>query len=123
MEKENIVSIWLGKFDSQIEFEKFLAEEYNEDGDMTSHFGKSFNIDFIDNQFQEVIFLDQSSGTIQNLITSLSYSETFVHKFESVPIEKYNCIVALYNFEYVWSIEIAKIKPPLDFIGNFTYRS
>jgi len=123
MEKKNIVSVWLGNFDSQGEFEEFIAEEYSEDGDVTSHFMKSFNIDFIDNQFQEVIFLDQPSGTIQNLIRPLSYSETFVHNFESVPIEKYNCIVALYNFEYVGATEIATIKPPLDFIGNFTYKS
>lgn len=58
MEKANKVSVWLGNFDSKREFGNYMEEQFDEEGDMTSVFMSDFEIEFIDSQFQEVLYDD-----------------------------------------------------------------
>jgi hypothetical protein len=51
------VSIWTGHFSDNEKFKEYIRERYTDEGDMDSIFMNSYTIDFIDNQFQEVLFL------------------------------------------------------------------
>ncbi|WP_157844509.1 immunity 22 family protein [Chryseobacterium sp. Leaf394] len=45
MEKENIVSIWVGSFENEEKFHYYIKEIYDEEGDSSSKFMEDFNID------------------------------------------------------------------------------
>jgi hypothetical protein len=94
---ENSVSIFLGNFQSALELDNYTREIYSNDGDVTSQFMQSFKIDFIDNQFQEVLFLD-TNNSIENLVSPLSYSESFIQKLNFTGHA--NAVIALYNYIY-----------------------
>ena len=56
MEEQNKVSLWIGSIASEEKLDAVILEVYDENGDSSSEFMKAFNIDYIDNQFQEVFF-------------------------------------------------------------------
>ena len=115
MEAENRVSIWLGKFNSEEDLDAFMQEQYTEDGDVFSDFMKAFDISFVDNQFQEVLFSERLS---QQDLNTLSYSNSFVHKIKS-DLEKYNSLIAIYNFDYSGKIVDTE---RIVFFGVFDYK-
>jgi len=115
MEEQNKVSIWLGNFKSENELNSFMKEQFTEDGDIYSEFMKAFEIDFIDNQFQEVFFSENLSK--ENL-ESFSYSESYLEQI-TTNLEKYNSVIALYNFNYSGKILNAN---DIDFIGVYDYK-
>jgi len=97
----NKVSIWIGHISDNETLNDYIKERYTDQGDMSSLFMNSYHIDFIDNQFQEVLFLKENV-TLQTLIAPLSYSEFFTHKLTLDT--KDNFIIAVYNFEYTGEI-------------------
>lgn len=75
MEQKNTVSIWFGNFRNEDELTEYMQEQFTDDRDVYSKFSQEFKIDYIDSQFQEILFSD--SLTI-NKLKSLSYSESFI---------------------------------------------
>lgn len=116
MEKQNIVSIWLGKFNSKEEWREYLKEIYNESGDISSQFMNDFNISFYDNQFFESEFI--INPTMQNLIEPLSYSDFFKKNFLNIE-NGINVVIAIYNFEFSKNI---LNKNNVKFIDSFSYK-
>ena len=116
MEEKNKVSIWLGNFDNEDLFDDFMEEKFDEEGDVSSLFMESFEIDFIDNQFQEVLY---DKNLEKEVLIPVSYSDFFLNKVD-VDFSKYNCVVLLYNFRYTGGITKAS---SLDFIGVYDYRN
>lgn len=114
MEKENKISFWAGNFKSEDELNDFMQEQFTDDGDMYSEFMTAFKIDFIDNQFQEVFYSENLS---KNDLKSLSYSESFLDQLPE-NFQKYNGIIAIYNFEYAGEVSSAN---GVDFIGVYDY--
>lgn len=98
---KNKISIWTGCFSEHEELKEYIKERYTDEADMDSLFMKGYTIDFIDNQFQEVLFLNENV-TLQTLIAPLSYSEFFIRKINLKP--GHNAVIALYNFEYTGKI-------------------
>lgn len=114
---ENFLSIWTGKFDSQTEFNSYIEEIYNEEGESSSKFMNDFKITYIDNQFQEAVFLNKKITL--DILTEASYSESFLNKLSEIDFEEDNSIVILYDFNFE---KIINEKHKLRFIGSFKYQ-
>ena len=56
MEKQGVVSLWLGNFKNAKNLNEFMRETYNNDGDISSLFIEKIEVEYLDNQFQEVDF-------------------------------------------------------------------
>lgn len=117
IQKLNKVSIWVGKFSSPNDFHKFIEEQYDEDENCFSVFMQEFEIDFIDSDFQESIFVDKKL-TKENL-TEASYSETFIDKIDNTLLTG-NSVIILYDFKYSGKI---KMKNNINFIGTYEYEN
>jgi hypothetical protein len=116
MNVENKVSIWFGKFDTEVGLDAFLEIDYDEDGDsVPSLFMIAFGIDYYDEDFREA-FLDNNLNKAS--LENVSYSETFVDKIET-DFSKYNCAILLYDYDY--SGEILETEN-IDFYGVLYYK-
>lgn len=105
MEKQGIVSIWLGNIKTQNQLEKYVNLTYDEDGEsIPSKFFVDFNIDTneTDEDFIEKEVLEEKSDNISVLLEGCSYEEIILPKIrEYVNLNKlYNAIILIYNFEY-----------------------
>ena len=121
MEKIDKVSIWVCRFNNDSELQEYIKEEYNEDGDITSNFMNDFNIDYIDNQFQEVLFLESMNNNNNNnndLINPLSYSETFISNINIPLTYDINAVIAIYDFEYEEEVQSKNQK---FYLGSYSY--
>lgn len=116
MEKENVISIWIGNFESEEAFAAFIEETFDEDGDMEpSPFMKAFEIEYINPDFQEVLFQDNLS---KDDLLQASYAESFIDKLDNHSLRG-NSIVILYDFCYVGEKqEIENFR----YLGSFDYR-
>lgn len=129
MQKENFVSLWLGKIKSEKDMNKYLEIKYTKDGDsIISKFARDFNISRYDNDFSEVEFLDDLSNNVYELIEGFSYDDIIIPYFKNILGEdlesSYNAVILLYNFKYDNSVsevnnEIGCIK----FIGETRYNN
>ncbi|SFC85687.1 Immunity protein 22 [Bacillus sp. 491mf] len=105
MEKQGMVSIWLGNIKTQHQLGEYVDLTYDEDGEsIPSKFLVDFNIDRneIDEDFIEKEVLEEESDNISVLLEGCSYDEMILPKIkEYVNLNKsYNAIVLIYNFEY-----------------------
>ena len=116
MTEDNVVSIWLGKLETEEIFKDFISEKYDEDGDMSSAFMTSFCIDYIDTDFQEVFF--QEVITIDDL-SQASYAKSFIDQIDEDMLRSCNCAILAYDHNYSGEI---KSSGNLSFIGSYQYR-
>ena len=115
MEERNKVSIWLGNFKSEDELSNDMEEHFTEDGNKYSDFMEYYEINFVDNQFQEVVFEEKLS---KERLKTLSSAESFINKIDD-DLSASNSLIAIYNFKYNGSVsESAKTK----FIGVYNYK-
>ncbi|SHJ56758.1 Immunity protein 22 [Clostridium amylolyticum] len=126
MQKEGEVSLWLGIFNDEETFRKFMEIKYTDDGDsIPSKFKKQFKIDYYDIDFSEIDYMEEKSSDLQVLL------EGFSNDYEIIPRlnEKYNggmynSIVLLYDFEYQYNGDNYKDGDnELEFIGCVGYSS
>jgi hypothetical protein len=108
------VSIWFGNFETEEQFNEFIKERYDDEGDMHSEFADAFHIGFIDNQFQETLY-DEDLNRAK--LEPASYSESFLDRID-VDYSKYNSVVLLYGFEYKGTVNKTE---QIDFMGTFLY--
>jgi len=118
MQRENIVSLWLGHFTSQSSFSSYIKEVYSDFGNVSSIFMESFHIQFIDNQFQETYYTSKV-GSKEELLVGLSYDESYIDSIEIVDWSLYNSVIALYNFKYTGHV---KSDGNMQFIGFYPYQ-
>ena len=112
MEEEGTVSLWLGNTDSLDSLERLLAisypeEEENEDI-INSAFATGFHIDFYDDDFLEIEFLEDGCDKLDELLESFSYADILIPKFDRLIgsiKRRFNAVVLLYNFRYSGAIE------------------
>lgn len=124
MQKEGKVSLWLGIFNDEETFRKFMEIKYTDDGDsIPSKFKKQFKIDYYDIDFSEIDYMEEKSNDLQVLL------EGFSNDYEIIPRlnEKYNggmynSLVLLYDFEYQHNGDSYKDGDnELEFIGCVDY--
>lgn len=117
MEKQNKVSLWIGNIPSEDELNNFMLEVFDEEGDSSSKFIEAFNIEYIDNQFQEVFFYENLL-TKEEVFEGFSYIESFINEIPELNWSEKNSIILLYNFEYSGNINSAL---DLEFINVFDF--
>lgn len=71
-----------------------------------SKFQKNFRIGYYDEDFSEIEYFENSFNNLKNILEDFSYDEKIIPQFMQIYQEQYyNCVVLLYNFEYIPSIE------------------
>ena len=113
----NKVSLWIGNVESEEALKNLILERYDDEGDSTSDFMDSFEIEFIDNQFQEVHFYDNTSSKTE-ILNGFSYIDSFLEEIPEINWEENNCLVLLYNFKYH---ERVQQKRGLTFVGSYEF--
>ena len=127
MEKEGIVSIWLGISDSIKELQEYLQVYYSKEVDfINSKFEKDFNIQCFDEDLREINYLEQCSTSFGLILSQHSYSESiisnYINKFGDELDKKYNSIILLYDFDYMGSVKEASHEGlVIKFIGTGEY--
>jgi len=114
------VTIWMGKFDNEVDFSEYVFIDYTEDGDsIDSEFERDFTLGYYDIDMMERSFRKESSN-LEELLFGFSYSETF--KLEKIKIEKsYNSILLIYDYERVITKESIRKNAKMDYIGQVDY--
>lgn len=117
------VSLWLGNFSSQVEFQDYFKISYTEDGDsISSEFEKDFHLSYYNRDLVEKDWIDVSERDIDALLDGFSYSEEIIVQFPQI-LSSYNTIVLIYDYDY----EKEGIKADknssgqLEFIGTAEY--
>lgn len=119
MIKENKVSLWLGSFEKEDDFKKYIQVSYDEDGNyILSKFQEEYAIKNYDLDAMESDWISVGCVDVNSLLTGFSGDYEIIPRFETMlrdkKIEKYNSIVLLYNFEY---INESCIDGKLEYIG------
>ena len=117
------VSLWLGNFASQEEFQEYFKITYKEDGtSVSSEFETDFHLSYYDRDLVEKDWVDVSENNIDVLLEGFSYDEEIIMKFHKIS-STYNTIVLIYDFDY--SKEGLKVSNngsgTLEFIGIAEY--
>jgi hypothetical protein len=112
----NKVSIWTGNFHSVVDFDMFIKENFDEDGNCSSVFMNNFEIGYIDHDLQESAFFDKE--LTKNDLIDASYAETFLDKLDNTLLSG-NSVIILYDFEYSGKIKVAN---GVNFIGTYDYK-
>ncbi|UTE72114.1 immunity 22 family protein [Rossellomorea marisflavi] len=123
MEKQGMVSIWLGNMKTQYQLEKYVNLTYDEDGEsVTSKFFADFNIDMdeIDEDFIEKAVLEEKSDKISALLEGCSYEEIILPEFRGYKnLNKlYNAVILIYNYEYE---NLVNSREDFDYIASTSY--
>ena len=123
MEKQGMVSIWLGNMKTQYQLEKYVNLTYDEDGEsVTSKFFADFNIDMdeIDEDFIEKAVLEEKSDKISALLEGCSYEESILPEFRGYKklIKLYNAVILIYNYEYG---NLVNSREDFDYIASTSY--
>ena len=117
------VSLWLGNFASQEEFQEYFKISNEEDGDsVSSEFETDFHLSYYDRDLVEKDWVDVSENNIDVLLEGFSYDEEIIMQFPKIS-STYNTIVLIYDFDY--SKEGLKVSNngsgTLEFIGIAEY--
>ena len=117
------VSLWLGNFASQEEFQEYFKITYKEDGNsVSSEVETDFHLSYYDRDLVEKDWVDVSENNIDVLLEGFSYDEEIIMKFPKIS-STYNTIVLIYDFDY--SKEGLKVSNngsgTLEFIGIAEY--
>ena len=127
MEKEGVVSIWLGESDSIKDFQQYVQVYYSEEGNfINSKFEKDFDIECFDEDLREMNHLEQSSKSFSLILSNHSFCESiisnYILKFNDTLDIEYNCIILIYDFDYKGFIkEVSHSKMFIKFIGAIDY--
>lgn len=124
---ENMVSLWLGNFETENALLEYTAESYTEDGDwVSSTFCKEFfegeepfEIDFF-----ERYLVEDSSADIRSLLEGCSYDESVIPSLISEVGEKlnkeYNAVILIFDFAV--DNNINQMKGQVDYMATVPYQ-
>ncbi|AIQ15180.1 immunity 22 family protein [Paenibacillus durus] len=132
MEKEGIVSLWVGSIKSDNELMKYVTLIYDQEGEcLPSQFIKDFNIDMdeFDEYFIERVFHEKELLHLDELIAGCSYEDivipNYITTFGNGLNKGTNCAILLYNFEYnsINTNEISNNNYSFKYIGSVKYNN
>ncbi len=124
---ENMVSLWLGNFETENALLEYTEESYTEDGDwVSSTFCKEFfegeepfEIDFF-----ERYSIGDSSADIRFLLEGCSYDESVIQSLILEVGEKlnkeYNAVILIFDFAVDNAIK--QIRGQVDYIATVPYQ-
>lgn len=99
---EGYVTIWLGYFKSNKDFNDYIKLHYEcEDTvDVESQFEKDFELKYYDRDIVESVKLSSDSNTIKELFEEASYLENYINKLDDKTNIPFNAIVRVYDYKY-----------------------
>lgn len=126
MEKEGYVSLWVGKFNSNIDFQNYLLISYTEDGDaIPSKFEKDFQIDYYNEDFMEAEHFEGETKNLSKLLDGCSYDDVVIPNFIKMQgdslTDNFNSIILLYDFQYAPKGQ-NYLNDDVQYIGNVRYK-
>ncbi len=128
MEREGVVSLWLGSVNSSETLNELLKVSYTEDGDFTpSKFAQYYSIYRYDPDITEANFFIQPKASLYELIEGFSYDEKIILALCNRKTEKllteYNSIILFYNFKYVGhTVCVKQQNCYFEFIDSVNYK-
>lgn len=119
MIKENRVSLWLGVYENADDYMNYIRVSYDDDGNqIPSRFQESFAIEEYDFDAIESDWISERCSDVESLLSGVSCDDEIIPTFQKIlenkDIQKYNCIILLYNFEYTGTIYVDE---KLEYIG------
>ena len=116
------VSLWTGCSESDEKLLDYISVDYDEDGDSDdSQFEKDFEIDYVDEDFMERLFLDEKTDSLKKLLSGCSYEDKVIPEFEKIFIagKNFNCGILVYDMNYDGNINFIENKYcRLEFVGT-----
>lgn len=130
MEKEGVVSLWLGNIRTNEFLNDYVEIKYTEDGEWEpSEFLNEFKIDIddIDEDFIEKVRYEEKLDSIESLLQGCSYEEIIIPKIINIIGNKVgkeiNAVVLVYNLEYSGSnIKVNNDKYSMEYICSVEYK-
>jgi hypothetical protein len=127
MEKQGIVSVFVGIVPRKEIFENYLRETYDPDGDGVAAIcplWQDLGVNWLDHDFQDAYFEGEDPVPLDVFLScSVSYLDSFrsgvVESCIRLEIDKVNAGLFLYNFQYPATRPFP--SPYLQFIGSFPY--
>lgn len=101
-QKENVVSIWCGKFVTENELLDYVKIKYDNENDVTtSPFMQDFGIDVDTNYFDEDLTEASFSQNLPQTIRQHSYGDTFPKQVDNdiQTFKDYNSLYLIYDFD------------------------
>lgn len=123
---ENMVSIWLGNFETEDALLEYTTDSYTEDGDWVSSIfcndffkgEEPFEVDFF-----ERYLVENSSAEIRVLLEGCSYDESVIQSLISTVGEKlnkeYNSVILIFDFAVD---NVFKNRGQVDYIATVPYK-
>lgn len=120
---ERDIAVWIGKFNSQKEFQSYITREHRYDKTFDSRFEKDFGLRYYDRDLVESVFKNSGLNTIRELFKGSSYLNEFLETLNDSEQQDLNVIIRIYDFKYENKIKSAKHKKnTLMFYENIEYK-
>lgn len=124
--KAGTVSIWVGEFSSQAEFDSYFAETIDGDSDADApinRFAHDIGVGFYDHDSQEAEFKGEGLP-VKDLLTGFWFADSYLESAAAVAaligIERANAAVLLFDWNYEKSADPTS-ESPLSFLGSFEF--
>ncbi len=124
---ENMVSIWLGNFETENDLLEYTEETYTEDGEwVSSTFCKEFfdGDDPYEIDFFERYSVGDASADIRVLLEGCSYDDSVIQSLMSAVgktlNKEYNSVILIYDFSV--DDRLYQIKGQVDYIATVPYQ-
>lgn len=130
MEKEGIVSLWLGNIGTEQFLKNYVDLIYTNDGEWeASQFLNDFNIDMIDieEDFIEKTIYSKANDNLDRLLSGCSYEDIVIPNVKKLISNKlngkFNTAILVYNSEYNGEkIYINNEIYNIQYIGSVQYK-
>lgn len=119
LEKENVVSIWCGNFDTEEELLEYVEPEFDEDDNPTSEFMNDFSLDWYDEDFAEASF--DPDDDIALRVREHSYGDSFDGRLNE-DMRRFADCNSLYLIYDVGASGATSDRSKLTFVGAYPYR-
>lgn len=121
--RKGYIAVWIGKFNSQKEFQSYITREHRYDKTFDSRFEKDFGLRYYDRDLVESVFKNSGLNTIRELFKGSSYLNEFLETLNDSEQQDLNVIIRIYDFKYENEIKSARYKKnTLMFYKNIKYK-
>jgi len=104
VEQPNLVSLWVGYFDTDKSLREATKTSYTEDGELINcMFADAFDIGRFNPSCAEIFRTEESASTLASLLTGISYEDAVISGIGNTDLplrEEINSAVLLYDFIY-----------------------
>ena len=119
---KGIAAVWFGIFKTKAEFQAYIKVHYELEKNIDSEFEKDFELKYYDKSLVESKFIDEKGSDLVELLSGLSYHESFNYDFRKLLKVKYNGVIIIYDFEYIGNkMDVSNNNSIIHFYSNISY--